>query len=127
MRKLDTKVLDADDTTALMKSITPDRCQQELQSKGGADFAIEYVDGYRFRVAVFKQRGSIAVTEAVEYVMQACEALAPGGVFLVLQYSRKIERDLEKRFASVRRTFSPANLPPAFLYRCMAPVKGGPA
>ena len=30
---------------ALMKSITPDRCQQELQQKGGADFAIEYVDG----------------------------------------------------------------------------------
>ena len=50
MRKLDTKALDTDDTTALMKSITPDRCQQELQEKGGTDFAIEYVDGYRFRV-----------------------------------------------------------------------------
>ena len=31
MRRLDTKTLDSDDTTALMKSITPDRCQQELQ------------------------------------------------------------------------------------------------
>jgi twitching motility protein PilT len=61
MRKLDAKVLDADDTTALMKSITPDRCQQELQQKGGADFAIEYVDGYRFRVAIFKQRGTIGM------------------------------------------------------------------
>jgi twitching motility protein PilT len=61
MRKLDTKSLDNDDTTALMKSITPDRCQQELQEKGGADFAIEYTDGYRFRVAVFKQRGSIGL------------------------------------------------------------------
>lgn len=61
MRKLDAKVLDQDDTTALMKSITPDRCQQELQQKGGADFAIEYVDGYRFRVAVFKQRGTIGM------------------------------------------------------------------
>ena len=61
MRKLETKVLDPDDTTALMKSITPDRCQQELQQRGGADFAIEYVDGYRFRVAVFKQRGSIGI------------------------------------------------------------------
>ena len=40
-----------------MKSITPDRCQQELQRKGGSDFAIEYIDGYRFRVAVFKQSG----------------------------------------------------------------------
>jgi twitching motility protein PilT len=61
MRRLDTKVLDNDDTTALMKSITPDRCQQELQSVGGADFAIEFTDGYRFRVAVFKQRGSIGM------------------------------------------------------------------
>ena len=61
LRKLDAKVLDQDDTTGLMKSITPDRCQQELQQKGGADFAIEYVDGYRFRVAVFKQRGSIGL------------------------------------------------------------------
>jgi twitching motility protein PilT len=61
MRKLDAKVLDSDDTAALMKSITPDRCQQELQQKGGADFAIEYVDGYRFRVAIFKQRGTIGM------------------------------------------------------------------
>ena len=61
MRRLETKPLDADDTTALMKSITPDRCQQELQEMGGADFAIEYKDGVRFRVAVFKQRGSIGM------------------------------------------------------------------
>jgi twitching motility protein PilT len=61
MRKLDAKILDSDDTAALMKSITPDRCQQELQQKGGADFAIEYVDGYRFRVAIVKQRGSIGM------------------------------------------------------------------
>jgi twitching motility protein PilT len=61
MRRLDTKSLDQDDTTALMKSITPDRCQQELQEKGGSDFAIEYMDGTRFRVAVFKQRGNIGL------------------------------------------------------------------
>jgi hypothetical protein len=30
MRKLETKVLEPDDTVALMKSITPDRCQHEL-------------------------------------------------------------------------------------------------
>jgi twitching motility protein PilT len=61
MRRLDTKTLDNDDTTALMKSITPDRCQQELQERGGTDFAIEFTDGYRFRTAVFKQRGSIGM------------------------------------------------------------------
>jgi twitching motility protein PilT len=61
MRKLDTKVLDPDDTTALMKAITPDRCQQELQEVGGADFAIEYREGTRFRCAIFKQRGNIGL------------------------------------------------------------------
>src|SRR5947208_3912663 len=61
MRKLDTKVLDSDDSTALMKSITPDRCQQELQEKGGCDFAIEYTDGVRFRCSVFKQKGTIGM------------------------------------------------------------------
>jgi twitching motility protein PilT len=61
LRKLDAKVLDSDDTTALMKSITPDRCQQELQEKGGADFAIEFTDGVRFRCAIFKQKGTIGM------------------------------------------------------------------
>ncbi|MBA4063213.1 MAG: type IV pili twitching motility protein PilT [Isosphaera sp.] len=63
LRKLDIGggILDNEDTTALMKSITPDRCQQELQQKGGSDFAIEYVDGYRFRVAVFKQKQSVGM------------------------------------------------------------------
>lgn len=61
MRRLETKVLDNDDCTALMKSITPDRCQQELSERGGADFAIEYTNGYRFRVAVFRQRGNLGM------------------------------------------------------------------
>src|SRR5262249_23080904 len=59
-RRLDTKVLDPDDTMALMKSITPDRCQQELQEKGGTDFAISFSD-CRFRVAIFKQRGQVGM------------------------------------------------------------------
>jgi twitching motility protein PilT len=61
MRRLDTKPLDKDDTTGLMKSIAPDRCQQDLQERGGADFAIEYLNGVRFRVSIFKQRGSISM------------------------------------------------------------------
>jgi twitching motility protein PilT len=60
LRRLETKTLDSDDTTALMKSITPDRCQQELQEKGGADFAISF-GGQRFRCAIFKQKGVIGM------------------------------------------------------------------
>ena len=60
MKRLETKSLDSDDTTALMKAITPDRCQQELQEKGGSDFAISFGET-RFRCAVFKQKGCIGL------------------------------------------------------------------
>jgi twitching motility protein PilT len=61
LRSLETKVLDPEDTVALMKSITPDRCQQELQEEGGTDFGFAYGDAARFRVAVFKQKGTVAI------------------------------------------------------------------
>lgn len=61
LRSLETKVLEADDTTALMKSITPERCQQELQEEGGTDFGFAFGDQGRFRVAVFKQKGNVSV------------------------------------------------------------------
>ena len=60
LRRLETKTLDTDDTVALMKAITPDRIQQELQQSGGGDFAISY-GGNRFRCAVFKQKGVIGM------------------------------------------------------------------
>src|SRR5438445_5580372 len=53
-------MLEPDDNVALMKSITPDRCQQELQEKGGTDFAIGFGDT-RFRCSIFRQKGSIAM------------------------------------------------------------------
>jgi twitching motility protein PilT len=59
--RLETKVLGPEDTTSLMKSITPERNQQELQEVGGTDFGFAYGDKARFRVAVFKQRGHIAM------------------------------------------------------------------
>ena len=56
--KLETKVLEPDDTVALMKSITPDRCQLELQQSGTTDFGMAFGDKARFRCSVFKQRGN---------------------------------------------------------------------
>ncbi len=55
---LETKTLEPEDTVALMKSITPERCQQELQEQGGTDFGFAFGDMARFRVSVFKQRGN---------------------------------------------------------------------
>lgn len=61
LRRLEAKILEPDDTNSLMKSITPDRCQQELQERGGTDFGFAYSDKCRFRVAVFKQKGNIGI------------------------------------------------------------------
>src|SRR6516165_4447438 len=61
LRRLETKVLEPEDAMALMKSITPDRCQQELQERGGADFGFAYAGKCRFRVAIFKQKGNISI------------------------------------------------------------------
>src|SRR4029077_16912326 len=61
MRKLETKSLEPDDTVALMKSIAPDRCQQELAEVAGADFGLAFGDYCRFRVSIFKQRGFVGM------------------------------------------------------------------
>src|SRR3954462_435853 len=57
LRKLQTKVLEPEDTMALMKSITPERIQQEYEETGSGDFGFAYGDAARFRVAIFKQKG----------------------------------------------------------------------
>lgn len=61
LRRLETKVLESDDCTGLMKAITPERCQQELQEVGGTDFGFAFGDQARFRVAVFKQKGFVGI------------------------------------------------------------------
>jgi twitching motility protein PilT len=57
LRELQTKVLEAEDTIALMKSITPERIQQEFEEQGSGDFGFAYGTEARFRVAIFKQKG----------------------------------------------------------------------
>jgi len=95
LRSLETKVLEPDDTVALMKSITPERNQQELQEEGGTDFGFAYGDVARFRVSVFRQRGDISVvlrlipTKIMTFeeigLPKICAALChrPRGMFLV--------------------------------------------
>jgi len=61
MRKLETKVLEPDDTVGLMKSIAPERSQRELAEKGGADFGFAFGELARFRVSIFKQRGNVSM------------------------------------------------------------------
>ena len=95
LRSLETKVLMPDDTAALMKSITPERNQQELQEEGGTDFGFAFGDKARFRVSVFKQRGNVTLvlrlipTKILSFdaigLPKICAALCrrPRGMFLV--------------------------------------------
>src|SRR5208282_5685471 len=59
--ELPTKPLEAEDTMALMKAITPERIQQEFEESGGGDFGFAYHDVARFRVAIFKQKGCVSI------------------------------------------------------------------
>jgi len=61
LRNMQTKTLDADDTMALMKSITPEKNQAEFQEKGGTDFGFSFSEAARFRVSVFRQKGNVAM------------------------------------------------------------------
>jgi twitching motility protein PilT len=61
LRSLETKTLEPDDTVALMKSVTPERNQQELQEEGGTDFGFAFGDKGRFRVSVFRQKGNVSM------------------------------------------------------------------
>jgi twitching motility protein PilT len=61
LRNLQTKILDSDDMVSLMKAITSERSQQELQEEGGCDFGFAYGDAARFRVSIFRQRGDLAI------------------------------------------------------------------
>ncbi len=61
LERIRTKVLEPEDTVALMKSITPEHRQQELQEEGSTDFGFSYQQKGRFRVAAFRQRGKICL------------------------------------------------------------------
>ena len=58
---LRTHVLTPEDTVSLMKSITPERAQRELDEQGTADFGFTFTDRGRFRVSVFRQKGVISL------------------------------------------------------------------
>src|SRR5687768_680356 len=95
MRELQTKVLEPEDTVALMKSITPERIQQEFEETGSGDFGFAYGEEARFRVAIFKQKGycSLVLRKIPNKIMtfqqiglpamaeQICRR--PRGIFLV--------------------------------------------
>jgi twitching motility protein PilT len=62
LKSLETETLTPEDTAGIMRGITPERQQQELEQVGSCDFGFSFLDKARFRVAVFKQRGNVGLT-----------------------------------------------------------------
>jgi twitching motility protein PilT len=58
MRPVEGPVLRPQDTDDLMRTISPDIHQERLKTKGGADFGFSFMDKERFRVNLFKSKGS---------------------------------------------------------------------
>jgi len=61
LRPLDQPITTPDDTNTVMKAITPERCQIELDERGTTDFGFAFNDKARFRVSVFKQKQVLGV------------------------------------------------------------------
>ena len=59
---------------------------------------------------------SAAVRERI--LRNTSQALAPGGAFLVFQFSTRVLEDLQRVFHYVRRKFEPLNVLPAHLFFC---------
>ncbi len=95
LKTINTPPLTPDDTLNLMKSITSERCQQELAERGGSDFGFAYGEKARFRVSIFKQKGHVGlVLRMIPNKFLSLEEiglppvvknmlLAPRGLFLV--------------------------------------------
>lgn len=61
LRSLDSPSLTPDDTMRLMKSISSERAQREMDELGGSDFGFSFGDAARFRTSIFKQKGNISI------------------------------------------------------------------
>lgn len=71
--------LTPDDTVAYMKAITSHEHQEELAKVGSTDFGFAYKDKARFRVAIYRQKGEIALTmRRIPYQFLTFEQLGLG-------------------------------------------------
>ena len=82
----------------------------EILARYGHDSANYIISGIPFSTL------SAAVRERI--LRNTSAALAPGGAFLVFQFSTRVLEDLQRVFHYVRRKFEPLNVLPAHLFFC---------
>lgn len=95
---------------------------------GSAEDLQQVLEGQRPQVVVSALPFTSLPAGAGRTILErTAQALAPGGVLLVLQYSPVIASELSRLFGSVRRRVCLLNAPPAFLYACRDPRPTGSA
>ena len=61
LERVEGPLLKPEDTEELMRSMTSEENIQQVRERGGADFAFAFGEMARFRVSVFKEKGSFAM------------------------------------------------------------------
>ncbi|MEN8662390.1 MAG: type IV pilus twitching motility protein PilT [Lentimonas sp.] len=61
MTPVEGPILSAQDAEDLMKAITSSSSQEQLKTSGGSDFGFAYMDRARFRVSVFRAKGTFGM------------------------------------------------------------------
>lgn len=61
VQKLDTKRLEPADTMGMMKSIMPERCQQEFRDTDNTEFSFDFGGKARLLVSVFRSGANVAL------------------------------------------------------------------
>ena len=83
---------------------------EEILQRFGHDKANYIISGIPFSTIPADMRERI--------LRNTSTALAPGGAFLVFQFSTRVLEDLQRIFHYVRRKFEPLNVLPAHLFFC---------
>jgi twitching motility protein PilT len=90
VRRLEMTALSGEQIFALVEPIMPERSKKEFEAGGSADFAYSVAGIGRYRVNVFRQRGSVSVAaRRVRYDIPSMQALnLPPGVQQITQFDQ---------------------------------------
>ena len=116
-----------DEFVSLLDEAVPD--PRLSLAHGSAADVLGHMDALRMRAAEVVVSGipfSTMPPEVRERILRATySALAAHGVFLVYQYSRRVEDDLQRIFPSVERRVEWRNGVPMQIFRCAKSRAGG--
>ena len=105
--------------TSLRESIQDERLRVV---EGSAEAVDEILQRYGHSNANYVISGipfsTIPAPVRERILQKTCEALKPGGSFLVYQFSSRVAQDLQRIFRYVQRQFEPLNVLPAHLFFC---------